>query len=318
MINGFFSHQPVLLKEVASVFQNKRIRVFVDGTLGSGGHAEAILQQHEKAAYIGMDLDTDMIAEAKERLKSYSDRLQIVHGNFSDLEKVLDEKSISGIDGLLLDLGVSSRQLDIPERGFSFRYEAKLDMRLDPNHGETAFDVINREEKKKLREIISVYGEEKDASKIASAIIRFRENKPVETTTELDGIVRKAKGKHYYKKNTSAKVFQAFRIAVNRELENLEKVLPAALKALNPGGRMAVISFHSLEDRMVKRFFQEHSQTCTCPVGLPVCSCRKKPLLKVLKRGSVKAGNEEKENNPRSRSARLRFAEKTGDQAIEY
>ena len=217
MSRASFSHRPVLLHEVTAVFEKMKIRCFVDGTLGSGGHAYEILKHHTHAQLIGLDMDKIMIAEAKKRLKPFQSRCRIFHRNFACLKDVMDAQHSPALDGLLLDLGISSRHLDTPERGFSFQHEGPLDMRLDRTVGQTACRIINEETREKIAEIIFLYGEDRDAKRIANAIVRFRETKPFETTKDLESIIRRVKGKKSFQRNPAARVFQAFRIYVNKE-----------------------------------------------------------------------------------------------------
>ncbi|MCK5706949.1 MAG: 16S rRNA (cytosine(1402)-N(4))-methyltransferase RsmH [Candidatus Aureabacteria bacterium] len=310
MNKELFSHRPVLLHEVACAFKDIKINYFIDGTLGSGGHAQEILQQHGEAFLIGFDMDKYMIKEAARRLAPFKKRFCIVNTNFSQLDNILNKNKIDSIDGFLLDLGVSSYQLDTPERGFSFRYDSPLDMRLDTGSQETAFDVINYQTKESIQNILIKYGEERDAKRLANAIVTYRMEKPISSTKELEKIIKKVKGNRHFKKNPCAKIFQAFRIFLNKELESLSSVLPLALKYLRVGGRIAVITFHSLEDRIVKNFFKERSNECICLKGMPVCTCNIKPDLKIITSRPIVPSSKEINDNPRSRSAKLRVAEK--------
>jgi 16S rRNA (cytosine1402-N4)-methyltransferase len=312
MSNKDFVHQSVLLQETLFFFTGMKMNYFVDGTLGAAGHASAILENNRDVFLIGMEVDRDMILEAEKRLMPYKSRCEIVAESYSRMEEVLESRGIKSIDGILLDLGVSSLQLDTPDRGFSFHREAPLDMRFDRTSPRTALDVINEEPAEKIEDIIRTFGEDRDAGRLSQAIEEQRERKPIETTLELEQIIRRVKGSRWEKRNPAARIFQAFRMFVNSELENLQKILPSALKLLRVGGRMAVISFHSLEDRIVKNFLQDNARGCECPKDLPYCVCGKKPSVKILTKRPVGPKEEELARNPRSRSAKLRVAEKLG------
>ena len=286
--------------------------IYVDGTLGGGGHSGGICAKlGENGLLIGIDRDKDALMAAEKRLSQYKCRKQLVQSNFSDIKAVLEDLGVDKIDGALLDLGVSSFQLDNPERGFSYMQEAPLDMRMNRDDSLTAYDVVNGYDRDELKDIIKNYGEERWAARIAEFVVRERANKPLETTTELVDVIKKAipakarrEGPHPAKRT-----FQAIRIEVNDELGRLEKALDDFLDVLKPGGRLAVITFHSLEDRIVKDTFRRRYDPCTCPPGLPMCVCGKvgdvertsKPLIPT---------DEEVETNPRSRSAKLRIAVK--------
>lgn len=286
--------------------------LYLDGTLGGGGHAALILENTPKSRVVGIDRDMEALAAAGERLAAHRDRLHLVHGDFAGIAGHLSTLGITALDGFILDLGVSSHQLDSAARGFSFQQNASLDMRMDTSCGETASDLVNDLPEAELERIIKEYGEERWARRIASFIARERNESPITTTFRLVDIIKGAvpKAKWDERIHPATRTFQALRIAVNHELESLEHGLRAALNMLKPGGRGVVISFHSLEDRIVKHIFREYAERCTCPRQLPVCVCGKRPLLKILTGKPVTAAKQEIDNNPRSRSAKLRAVEK--------
>lgn len=307
-----FHHQTVLLHEAVEALQIKEDGIYVDGTLGGGGHSEAILSRLKNGLLIGIDQDDRAIAAAGERLHPGKNRLFLVRDNFVHIDEILKEQGIEKVDGFLFDLGVSSPQLDEEERGFRYQEEAPLDMRMDRRQSLTAYEVVNEWPEEELTRIIREYGEERFARSIARRIGERRKTAPIATTRELVEVIKEAipaparrTGPHPAKRT-----FQAIRIAVNRELEVLGRVLHLAVGRLKPGGRIAVISFHSLEDRIVKETFQEYAQGCTCPPDFPVCVCGKTPLLKIITKKPIIPTAEEIERNPRSRSAKLRVAEK--------
>lgn len=309
-----FSHYSVMLHETVSALNPENGGVFVDGTAGGGGHSEEILRRlPERSLLISLDRDDRAIEHCRERLGVYGSRSKVVKSNYSELSDVLDSLGIDKINGIMWDLGVSSVQLDEAERGFSYSQEAFLDMRMDRSSGKTAYDVINTYAEGELRRIISDWGEEKFAHKVAQAIVRSRDVSPIETTTQLADIVtlaipagaRKKEAQHPAKRT-----FQAIRIEVNDELRIIEPTLETAVSRLASGGRAAVITFHSLEDRIVKQTFKRLENPCTCPHDFPVCVCGKKPLVKVITKKPLLPSDEELEVNPRSRSAKLRVAEK--------
>jgi 16S rRNA (cytosine1402-N4)-methyltransferase len=307
-----FNHVSVLLKECIDGLNIKPNGIYVDGTLGGGGHSFKILQLLENGKLIGIDQDTDALKAATERLKIFEDKFVPVHRNFSEIETVLDELGIKKIDGLLLDLGVSSFQLDEAERGFSYMNDGKLDMRMNQSDTLTAYDIVNTYSERKLTSIINEYGEENWANRIAKFIIEARTEKPIETTFELVEVIKKAipaaarkDGPHPAKRT-----FQAIRIEVNNELKIIEQTIEATVKRLNKGGRIAIITFHSLEDRIVKTAYKNLAQGCTCPPEFPVCICGGKPKVKIISRKPILPSDEEVETNPRARSAKLRVAEK--------
>ena len=307
-----FTHKSVLLDECIEALNIRPDGVYVDGTLGRAGHSREIVQKLTTGRLICIDLDMAAIDAAKERLAPWMERVTLVHGNFADLGEVLREKEISGVDGMLFDLGVSSPQLDDASRGFSYMQDAPLDMRMDKTAALTAYEVVNAWSYEELRRILFEYGEERYAPAIAKAIVRARETRPVETTLELVDLIKSAMPPAALreKQHPAKRSFQAIRIAVNGELDALPPMLKSATEALNPGGRLAVITFHSLEDRIVKRAMQDMARGCTCPPEFPVCICGKKPKLKLLTRKPIVSGEAELEDNPRARSAKLRVAEK--------
>ncbi len=288
-------------------------RIYVDGTVGGGGHTMQILEAScPDGIVIGLDRDAEALKAASEKLFHYGDRVRLLHGNFANIAEMLAEIGISGIDGFLLDLGVSSFQLDKGERGFSFQQDAPLDMRMDDSSGESAAYLVNNLSEQELAKIIRDYGEERWAVRIASHIVKARMVKPVETTLHLVDIIKGAipRAKWEERLHPATRTFQGLRIAVNDELASLEKGLEAAIKLLNRGGRAAVISFHSLEDRIVKSIFRDFTTGCVCPKGVPICVCGRIPQLKKITGKPVLPSSEEVQSNPRSRSAKLRVAEK--------
>lgn len=310
-----YTHKPVLLRECIDALRIRPEGIYVDGTLGRAGHSKEIAQRLTTGRLICIDRDQTAIDAAKERLAGWLDRVTLVRGNFSDLAQILRDCGAEKVDGCLFDLGVSSPQLDDPGRGFSYMHDAHLDMRMDASAPLTAWQVINGWDEAALRRILYDYGEERFAPEIARAIVRARQDKPVETTLELVEIIRSALPPKALreKQHPAKRSFQAIRIAVNGELDALPPMIEAAAKSLAPGGRLAVITFHSLEDRIVKRGFQAQAQGCTCPPEFPVCVCGKRPTLKILTRKPILPGEEELAENPRARSAKLRVAEKCGD-----
>lgn len=313
-----YRHEPVMLREVLTALQLESGSVVCDCTLGGAGHSVEMARAiGEDGLLIGIDQDDMALSAATERLDREAPGTphKLLKGNFGDLDELLCRAEVPGVDGILFDLGVSSPQLDIPGRGFSYHEDAPLDMRMDPgNNPLNAAQVINTYNAADLTRILSIYGEEKFAPQIAREIVRRRETRPIETTGELveaikaaiPAAARRRAGHHPARKS-----FQAIRIEVNHELEVLERGLEAAVRWLNPEGRICVISYHSLEDRIVKRLFQELSQGCTCPPEIPVCVCGNVPILKVITRKPLVASAEEVERNPRARSAKIRVAERT-------
>ena len=307
-----FHHVSVLLQECIDGLNIRPDGIYVDGTLGGAGHSSQIAARLTTGRLIGIDRDPVALKAAGERLKPFGDRVTLVHSNFCEIASVLRELGISGVDGILMDLGVSSPQLDDAERGFSYMADAPLDMRMNGEDTMTAKDVVNSWSYEELRRILYDYGEERYAPQIASAICRRREVSPIETTLELVDIIRSAMPPAALreKQHPAKRSFQAIRIAVNDELGSVEKVMVDAIPCLNPGGRLAIITFHSLEDRIVKNGMANAAKGCTCPPNFPVCVCGNKPKVKLISRKPIVASNEELEVNPRSRSAKLRVCEK--------
>ena len=304
-------HTPVLLREVVNQLQPRSGALYVDSTVGGGGHAEEILRASGPGGQlIGLDWDEEAIAASRARLSEFGARVQLVRANYVELERVLMSLGVTTVNGVLFDLGVSSRQFDEPARGFSFQREGPLDMRMNRQLGATARDVLRTASLEVLAGIFRRYGEERRARAIAREIDRERQRQPIETTTQLAGIVERVLGPKRGTTHPATKVFQALRIAVNNELENLQRGLEVATRFLATGGRLAVISFHSLEDRIVKRFFLDQSRGCVCPSDVPVCVCHRQKVLRVITRKPVTAADEEVNENPRARSAKLRVAEK--------
>jgi len=304
-------HTPVLLKEVVTQLQPHRGGLYVDCTVGGGGHAAEILRAcGPDGQLIGLDWDEQAIAASRERLSEFGARVQLVRANYVELERVLMSLGVQTVDGVLFDLGVSSRQFDEPTRGFSFLREGPLDMRMSRQLAATARDVLRTASLEELAAIFHKYGEEQRARAIAREIVREREHASIETTTQLARLVERILGPKRGAIHPATRVFQALRIAVNNELENLERGLEVAAKALKSGARLAVISFQSLEDRIVKQFFARMSAGCICPPELPVCACHRQKAFRVITRRPVTPTDEEIETNPRARSAKLRVAEK--------
>ena len=307
-----YGHKPVLLQECLDALAIRPDGIYVDGTLGRAGHSLEIVRRLTTGRLIALDRDETAIEAAKRRLGHYLDKVTLVHSNFSALGSVLRELNISGVDGMLFDLGVSSPQLDEAQRGFSYKQDAPLDMRMDASAALTAREVVNTYPYEELRRILFEYGEERYASAIAKKICQHRERAPIETTLELADIIRSAMPAAALreKQHPAKRSFQAIRIAVNDELGELPPMLDAAAENLKRGGRLAVITFHSLEDRIVKRKFQELAQGCICPPEFPVCVCGRKPKIKLVSRKPIVSGEDELAENPRARSAKLRVAEK--------
>ncbi len=307
-----FHHVSVLLEECLDGLNIKPDGIYVDGTLGGAGHSSQIAKRLTTGRLIGIDRDPVALKAAGERLKPYEDRVTLVHSNFCEIAQVLRDLNISGVDGILLDLGVSSPQLDDGARGFSYMADAPLDMRMNGADSLTAREVVNTWPQEELKRILYAYGEERYAPQIAGAICRRREQTPIETTLELVDVIRSAMPPAALreKQHPAKRSFQAIRIAVNDELGSVEKVMKDAVPALNPGGRLAVITFHSLEDRIVKLAMAEAAKGCTCPPSFPVCICGNKPKVKLISRKPIVAGEEELRLNSRSRSAKLRVCEK--------
>lgn len=303
-------HEPVLMGEVLYYLSPRPGGIYVDGTVGAGGHSGAVLEATGgRCRLVAMDRDPDALAIARQALDRWGPAVDLVHSNFADFEAVLDDRGIAEVDGILLDLGVSSMQLDRPERGFSFHADAPLDMRMDPTRGETAAGLINRLDAGELARILRDYGEERWASRIARFIVETRAREPIVTTGQLEAVIKAAipaaarrRGGH-----PARRTFQALRIAVNDELQSLSRFIEPAARRLARDGRLVIISFHSLEDRIVKQAFRRLSQGCSCPPGVP-CRCGGDAILEILTRRPVTADENELRRNPRSRSAKLRAA----------
>ena len=304
-------HKPVLYNEVMEniIIKNKKA-VYVDCTLGGGGHAEGILKNcTSDSKVIGMDQDEEAIKFAEERLREYSEKLIVFKENFKNIDMAVYFSGFEKVDRILMDIGVSSNQLDKVERGFSYKYEAKLDMRMNRDLEISAYEVVNEFSEKEIADIIYRYGEESKSRKIAKNIIEYRKNKKIETTVELADIVIRSVGKSM-KKHPAKRTFQAIRIFVNKELEVLEEALDKGVNLLNEGGRLLVITFHSLEDRLVKEKFKEYEKSCICPPELPICMCHKKSLGKIVTKKPIVAKAEELKSNNRAHSAKLRIFER--------
>lgn len=308
-----FSHYSVLLHESVDALEPEHGGIFADLTLGGGGHSLEILKRMPKSGrLIAFDRDKDAIAASKIRLHDYIDRVSFVNDNFCELRRALEELGIEQLDGAVIDLGVSSYQLDTPERGFSYMHNAPLDMRMNRDAGKSAYDVVNTYDRDTLKKIIYEYGEERFAPRIAAKIEAARATKPIETTFELVDIIRSAMpdGGHGGEKHPAKRTFQAIRIEVNNELGVIEPTIRDVVNTLKTGGRLAVITFHSLEDRIVKNAFSTLADPCTCPPDFPVCVCGKKPTVKIVTRKPILPGKSELDENSRSRSAKLRIVEK--------
>ena len=307
-----FHHVPIMLPEVMELLKPERGGLFVDGTLGGGGHSEGILSRLSSGRLYGIDRDGNAIAAASARLAPFGDKFKAIRGNFFDMKELLMAEGVSGADGILLDLGVSSHQLDTPERGFSYHEDAPLDMRMDDRAALSAYDVVNGYGVEELAGIIKDYGEERFAFRVANAIAREREKQPINSTVQLAEIIKTAipaanrrEGPH-----PARRTFQAIRIEVNGELAELGRAIENAHDLLNPGGVLAVITFHSLEDRIVKQAFKKFENPCTCDPRAPMCTCGKVPTAKILTKKPLAPGDDELEINPRSRSSKLRGIQK--------
>ena len=307
-----FHHIPIMLPEVMELLQPQRGGIFVDGTLGGGGHSEGILSGLSEGRLYGIDRDGNAIAAASARLAPFGDKFKAIRGNFFDMKELLMAEGVTGVDGILLGLGVSSHQLDTPERGFSYHADAPLDMRMDDRAALSAYDVVNGYSVEELADIIKEYGEERFAFRVANAIAREREKEPINSTVQLAEIIKSAipaanrrEGPH-----PARRTFQAIRIEVNGELAELGQAIKHAHDLLNPGGVLAVITFHSLEDRIVKQTFKKFENPCTCDPRAPMCTCGKAPTAKILTKKPIIPGEEELETNPRSRSSKLRGIQK--------
>ena len=306
-----FFHIPVLLEPTIELLNIKKDGVYVDGTIGGAGHSKAILQKAPIKLLIGIDQDNDALLAAAHNLEDFKN-IKLVHNNFENIDEVLDDLNIQKVDGILVDIGVSSYQIDAAERGFSFRNDAKLDMRMDKTKHFSAFELVNDYSEDELIRVIRDYGEEKFAKSIARHILKSRESKPIETTKELEEIILSSVPRYRGQDGRSnvQRTFQAIRIEVNSELDVLKTFLSKAVERLNKGGRLAVISFHSLEDRIVKQKFKEVSTGCICPPDFPICVCGHKATVKLITKHPVEATEDELKINPRASSAKLRVIEK--------
>ena len=305
-----FSHIPVLLSEAIDGLAIDESGLYIDGTAGGGSHSEAILKRLKSGKLVSIDQDPDAIEFLKKKLSPYKNSI-LVQDNFSNMDKIVKGLSIDAVNGILLDIGVSSHQFDTPGRGFSYRYDAPLDMRMS-QEGKSAADLVNGLSWQELAKIISTYSEEKFAKNIALAIVKERENSPIKTTGHLSEVIKSAIPAKFKRDggHPARKTFQALRIAVNNELDVLTTGLDAAFSILKPGGRLAVITFHSLEDRLVKKKMAAWCEGCTCPPEFPICVCHKKPQAKLINKKVIEASPREVNENPRSRSAKLRICEK--------
>lgn len=300
-------HKPVLLKEVIETLQPSSPGIYIDGTVGAGGHASAILAASAPDGQLfGFDQDESALAEAKLRLTKFDQRYQLFHANFDQLEQIAGHYHLPLADGILFDLGISSMQVDQPERGFSFQTDGPLDMRMNRAATQTAADLVNKLPEQELADLIYRYGEERHSRRIARAIVKAR---PIRRTGELAQIIAKASPQGKAKIHPATRTFQALRITVNDELGALERALPQAVKLLKPGGRLAVISFHSLEDRIVKQYFKQESQDCLCPPEQPICTCNHKASIHLITKRPIGPSETEVAENPRARSAKLRVVE---------
>lgn len=307
-----FAHKTVLLHETVDMLNVKPGGIYLDGTLGGAGHSLEICKRLTTGRLIGVDRDTVALEAAKKRLEAHLDKVTLVHSNFSELGAILDSLDIACVDGMLFDLGVSSPQLDDGERGFSYMADAPLDMRMNRDDSLTAYEIVNTWPREELRRILFEYGEERYAPLIAAAIERRRAEHPIETTLELASVIRGAMPPQALreKQHPAKRSFQAIRIAVNDELSSVSRMMQTAVGRLAPGGRLAVITFHSLEDRIVKNSMAEAAKGCVCPPSFPVCVCGRKPSVKVLTYKPIVSGEQELNENPRARSAKLRVCEK--------
>ncbi len=301
------AHQPVLVDEVVAALQPPAGGTVVDATVGLGGHAAALLSRYPEVRLVGFDVDPSALAAARQRLAPFGDRVTLVHASYTDLPERLHAAGVAAVDGVLFDLGVSSLQLDTPSRGFSFRFDAPLDMRFSGD-GPTAGDVLAAASEEELVDILRNFGEEPRAFRVARRIVRARQQEPIGSTGELYRIVRPLLGSRKGRIDPATRVFQALRIATNRELDGIPPALAGAAHLLRPAGRLAVIAFHSLEDRLVKRALRRLSGRCVCPPGTYPCACSPEATLEIITRHTVRPGPEEMATNPRARSARLRVA----------
>lgn len=307
-----FKHKSVLLEETIEMLNIKKNGIYVDATLGGGGHSLEILKKLDDGILIAIDQDIDALNSTKEKLKTYSDKIRYFHGNFSEIEQYLNSLKIKKIDGIIADLGVSSYQFDNGERGFSYNHNAKLDMRMNRDNKLSAYDVINNYTESELTKIFYDYGEEKWGSRIANFIINKRKEEPINTTFQLVEIIKNAIPKAVRENGShpAKKVFQAIRIEVNKELDKITPLIDNAINFLNIKGRICIITFHSLEDRIVKNKFKEYEMNCICPKEYPICTCQKVRELKIITKKPIIPSNSEINDNLRARSAKLRVAEK--------
>ncbi len=307
-----FTHRPVMLEECIEGLDIRPDGIYLDGTLGRAGHSREIAKRLSTGRLICVDRDQAALDAAQERLAPWLDKVELVHSNFDQVDQILDRLSLPGVDGMLFDLGVSSPQLDDGSRGFSYMADAPLDMRMDREEGLTAAEIVNGWPQEELRRIISQYGEERFAPQIARAIVRRRVDRPISTTLELVEVIRSAMPPKALreKQHPAKRTFQAIRIAVNDELASVDRMLQRAVPRLNRGGRLAVITFHSLEDRIVKTGLAGFARGCTCPPDFPVCVCGRTPDVKLIHKKPILPSEREIEENPRARSAKLRLAEK--------
>ncbi len=303
-------HVPVLIHEIMALLMTDNNGIYFDGTLGDGGYTRALLDSlGRKGAVIATDLDDRSVRSAEKWKSIYGEKIAVHHANFSDMPHLLDNKNIKTLQGIVLDLGLSSRQLDTPERGFSYRADGPLDMRMNSESGQTAYTIVNSASEDELKSLFFTFGEERRSASLAQIIVRERKKRKIETTLDLVGIMKKYwRPKHFPK--SASRIFQALRIAINRELDSLENFLDICWNYLAKGGRIAVVSYHSLEDRKVKTAFRQHEDPCVCPKDFPECRCGKKAEAKILTRRPVRPSEAEITRNPRAKSAKLRVAEK--------
>jgi 16S rRNA (cytosine1402-N4)-methyltransferase len=306
-----FFHEPIMLKEIKESLKLRPSDIFVDCTLGGAGHSSEIIKLLPKGKLVGIDKDEDALNYSKLRLKDYSN-VVFVKDDFKNFSNILDDLGIDKVNGILVDLGVSSHQIDTAKRGFSFRFDGPLDMRMDKTQKLTADYIVNNYSKKDLIQILKIYGEERFATLIVNNIVKHREDNPIKTTRQLNKIIEECLPKRFVFKSGGAakRTFQALRIEVNKELLGLEKALNDMIERLDVGGRIFVLTFHSLEDRIVKNVFQFHSKNCICPPETPICICKHKANIKLINKKPIMASNEETQKNPRSSSAKLRIVEK--------
>ncbi len=307
-----FKHEPIMIKEVIEGLQIDKDGIYLDGTLGGAGHSIEIVKRLDRGKLIGVDQDTDALEASSKRLEAYKDNVILVHNNYENIDKILEDLAIDGLDGILLDIGVSSYQLDQGDRGFSYHQDARLDMRMDTSREFSAWNIVNEYSEEDLEYIIWNYGEDSWARRIAKFIVEERKEKSIDTTLELVEVIKKAIPKKVRMEggHPARQTFQAIRIEVNDELEVLKNSIDKMVKALKKGGRLAIITFHSLEDKIVKDKFRDLNNDCTCPPDFPICVCDKERQVKIITRKPLVASKKELEENTRSRSAKLRIAEK--------